>query len=343
MSDHPTVGIIGAGISGLACAQLLARFQVKVTIFEKSRGVGGRMATRRFDTGITFDHGAQYFTTRDPEFASQVEQWRTTGVAAEWKGKIVSLENGVSTELNEPRARYVGTPSMNAIAKALATKLEVQTSATVQSILRNEGQWMVMDSTGSIHGPFDYVISSAPPIQTQTLMGELSPSLAQPLSSVVMAPCWAVMIQPLAPLGAAFDAAFVHGSPLSWIARNSSKAGRDNKEGWVLHASAEWSRQNLEEPAERIATSLVDAFWHTTRLSPQPLEIAIAHRWRYALPQEPLTNRFLLDHETKLGACGDWCGGPRVEGAYLSGRAVAQALLADAAGASLSDSPIPAP
>ena len=313
MSDHPTVGIIGAGISGLACAQLLARSRFKVTLFEKSRGVGGRMATRRFDSGITFDHGAQYFTIRDPEFASQVEQWCTAGVAAEWNGKIVSLEKGVCTELNEPRARYVGVPSMNAIAKALATGLEVRTSTTVQSISRNEGQWQVTDAVGTIHGPFDYVISSAPPVQTQTLMGALSTYFARPLTSVVMAPCWAVMFQPQAPLRAEFDAAFVHGSPLSWIARNSSKNGRDDKECWVLHASAEWSRQNLEDSAERIATSLGDAFWNATRLSPQPLEVAMAHRWRYALPHEPLASRFIFDHETKLGACGDWCGGPRVE------------------------------
>lgn len=343
MSDHPTVGIIGAGISGLACAQLLARSQLKVTIFEKSRGVGGRMATRRFDSGITFDHGAQYFTIRAPEFASQVEQWCAAGVAAEWQGKVVSLENGISTELNEPKARYVGTPSMNAIAKALATQLEIRTSTTVQSISRNEGQWQVTDTAGSIHSPFDYVISSAPPAQTLTLMGELSTSFVQTLPTVVMAPCWAVMIQPQATLRTEFDAAFVHGSPLSWIARNSSKSGRDNKECWVLHGSAEWSNQHLEESAESIAISLVDAFWNATKLAPLPLEFAIAHRWRYALPQETLTSQFLFDHKARLGVCGDWCGGPRIEGAFLSGRAMAQALLADAVGASLSDSPTSAP
>lgn len=332
MPKMPTVGIIGAGISGLACAQLLARSRVKVTNFEKSRGVGGRMATRRLDSGITFDHGAQYFTTRDPEFASQVEQWCGSGVATEWKGRIVSLENVVCTELNEPRSRYIGVPSMNAIAKALATGLEVRTSTTVQSISRIEGQWQVTDATGAIHGPFDYLISSAPPVQTQTLMGELSQFLAPLLSSVVMLPCWAVMIQPQSPLRIEYDAAFVNESPLSWITRNSSKAGRDNNESWVLHGSAEWSRQNLEDSAERVATSLVDAFWNATRLSPQPLVLAIAHRWRYALPQEPLSSRLLLDHETKLGACGDWCGGPRVEGAYLSGRAMAHALVAQFAG-----------
>jgi predicted NAD/FAD-dependent oxidoreductase len=123
-----------------------------------------------------------------------------------------------------------------------------------------------------------------------------------------------------------FDAAFVHDSPLSWIARNSNKPERHGAEGWVLHASAAWSRTHLEDSAEVIAKTLVEEFWHAIAQSPQPLEFVIAHRWRYALPQEPLPHRYVLDPNLNLAACGDWCGGPRVEGAFLSGLALGEAV-----------------
>jgi predicted NAD/FAD-dependent oxidoreductase len=135
------------------------------------------------------------------------------------------------------------------------------------------------------------------------------------------------MIQMREPLQIPFDAAFVHNSPLSWIARNSSKPERDAADCWVLHASAKWSRDHLEESTDTIAETLVEQFWQATQLAPQPLQFMVAHRWRYALPDEPLSQRYVLDWDLKLGACGDWCGGPRVEGAFLSGLAMAKAVL----------------
>jgi predicted NAD/FAD-dependent oxidoreductase len=322
-----TVGIIGAGITGLTCAQTLHSFGVRVTVLEKSRGVGGRVATRRIDSGVTFDHGAQHFTVRDPAFRSQVKRWCEAGTANLWRGRIVALKQGIVTDLHEPRERYVGVPGMNAIAKSLATGLDVHTNVTAQSIARSHGAWQVQDTLGIQYGPFDVLISTAPPPQTAKLFGNQSAAIESSLSSVTMDPCWAVLLQMCERLQTPFDAAFVHDSPLSWIARNSSKPGRHASDCWVLHASPKWSRDHLEESVETIAKTLDAEFWQVIAQLPQPLEFAIAHRWRYALPQEPLPQRYLLDGDLKLGACGDWCGGPRVEGAFLSGLALAEAVL----------------
>lgn len=327
MSTRLSVGIIGAGVAGLACARRLHDSGISVTLLEKSRGVGGRIASRRLDSGVAFDHGAQYFTVYDQEFDKQVQQWCASGAAAQWNGRIVSLQEGVITELAEPRTRYVGAPTMNTIAKQLAADLVVRTAVTVESIHRVENQWQVNDATNASQGAYDFVVSTAPPIQSQKLLRGLSKCMEQEITKVVMAPCWAVMLQPNAPLEAAFDGAFVQASPLGWIARNSSKPSRQAKESWVLHASAEWSQEHLEESPEGVAPKLIEAFWSATNLPPQSLEWTMAHRWRFALPQNPLPARFLLDAEQHLGACGDWCGGPRVEGAYLSGRAMAEAIL----------------
>jgi renalase len=328
MQQIQTVGVIGAGIAGLACAQTLHSSGVEVTVLEKSRGVGGRVATRRIDGGVTFDHGAQYFRVRDTVFAARVRQWCAAGTAAVWQGRIVTLNQGVVTDLAEPQDRYVGVPGMNAIAKSLATGLDVRTNVKAQSIRRLDGRWQLEDATGTPYGPFDVVISTAPPPQTTGLYGDLAAILAEPFSLVTMAPCWAVMLRLRAPMQVPYDAAFVQDSPLSWIARNSSKPQRDAAECWVLHASANWSRDHLEESAETIAQTLIEQLWQATQQASQSLQFTVAHRWRYALPQEPLSPRFVLDWDVNLGACGDWCGGPRVEGAFLSGLAMAAAVLA---------------
>ncbi len=328
MKPHTSIGIIGAGIAGLACAKHLRAAGAEVCIFEKSRGVGGRIATRRTESGATFDHGAQYFTARDLVFDAQVKEWVAAGVAAKWQGRIVSLSRGIASELENQPERFVGVPTMNAIAKSLAAELNIRTSFTVQKIHRTENQWQIEDAAGERFGPFDLLISTAPPPQTVKLFGGSADQFGGPLEDVTMNACWAVMLQLREPLQTSYDAAFVNDSPLGWIARNSSKPGRPSAECWVLHATAAWSRVHLEEPAESIAGLLVDEFWRTANQAPQAYELASAHRWRFALPSEPLPQRYLFDPQLQLAACGDWCGGPRVEGAYLSGLALAKAIVA---------------
>jgi hypothetical protein len=128
------------------------------------------------------------------------------------------------------------------------------------------------------------------------------------------------------------DGAFVHSSPLSWIARNSSKPGRDpSTETWVLHASADWSCQNLEANADDVAKLLWSAFGQATQQPlPEPISLK-AHRWRYALAKQPLEIGCLWDSQMAIGACGDWCAGNKVEGAFVSGLALAGRILGHAA------------
>jgi predicted NAD/FAD-dependent oxidoreductase len=130
------------------------------------------------------------------------------------------------------------------------------------------------------------------------------------------------------PLGLAFDGAFVKDHPLSWIARNASKPGRPDHEAWVFHASPEWSRRHLELARAEAATTLLDCFRDATAASRLEPDLLLAHRWRFALPLETLREACLFDSKLQVAACGDWCGGPRVEGAFLSGCAAADRILA---------------
>jgi len=140
--------------------------------------------------------------------------------------------------------------------------------------------------------------------------------------------CWAAMVCSAGLRELLFDGAFVEDSILSWIARNSSKPGRlAGEETWVLHGSPEWSDQHIDEPPDSVLPEMLDAFHKATGVPVLPYTFATCHRWRYALPPDPLADRCLFDSTQLLGACGDWCLGPRVEAAWLSGARLAERIL----------------
>ncbi|MCP3144727.1 NAD(P)/FAD-dependent oxidoreductase [Pyxidicoccus xibeiensis] len=325
---RPRVAVIGAGISGVALARALHSAGYPVQVFEKSRGAGGRMATRRTEDGGAFDHGAQYFTARDALFQEQVRRWMDAGLAAEWNGVIGTLEHGRVTRSEREHTRYVGVPGMGAGVKQLAEELALHREVRVERLEREGPAWRLFAESGPVPGVFDVVVAAVPAPQAVPLLAG-APGLAARAGSVRMQPCLAVMARFASSVELEVDAAFVHGSPLSWIAREEGKPGRrtvhPGEERWVLHGSPEASREALEDAPEQVATRWVEAFAAATGRDMRPVE-AVAHRWRYALPAPAREESFLFDAASGLGACGDWCGGPRVEGAFLSGVALARHL-----------------
>ncbi len=324
LSDStPTIAVVGSGISGLMCARTLADHGFKVTVFEKSRGVGGRMSTRRTPENLQFDHGAQYFTARDQRFKRYVKSWIHDGLVANWGGSIVVLENGQITERKSGTDRFVGVPGMNAVGKHLAKGLDIRLQTQVESLDRESGRWRLCSNDGAELGRYDVAIVSAPAAQSARLLSAV-PSLAKSCAQTEMHGCWALMLAFSQPLNPDFDGAFVHNSAVAWVARNRAKPGREgDAETWVVHASAEWSERHIEENASTAQERLLSEFWKATGATPRKPEHTQAHRWRFAIPSTPLSDSCLFSTAMQVGACGDWCGGPRVEGAFLSGMAVA--------------------
>lgn len=328
------VAVVGAGLSGLACARALADHGHRVRVFEKSGGPGGRMATRRAGPW-RFDHGAQYFTVSDVRFRRVVDAWRAEGLVASWPGRIAVLDEGAVTFKGNTPERFVGVPGMRAVGEYMAEPLEIVWRSRVKTVERRAGQWQLTGARGAELGAFDAVVVSAPAPQTAVLLEDAAPGMSAMVRSVDMAPCWAVMTGFDRPLGLGFDGAFVKASPLSWVARDTSKPGRTHTgsgtEAWVLHGGPDWSRAHLELDPAAAAARLLDAFRSVSGTELEPVHVE-AHRWRYALPTDPIVDRCLFDPNLGLAVCGDWCGGPRVEGAFLSGSAAAGRLLAWSAG-----------
>ena len=326
------IAIVGAGLAGLSCAQALLQAGHTVHVFDKSRGPSGRMSTRRAedDNGPwQCDHGAQYFTARDPAFRAEVARWQQAGVAALWDARLASFDGNAWTTSATPLERFVGTPRMTSPAAWLVQHLGepalAQWQTTVQRLDHTEGGWAITSAEHGLHSPrYSAVLLAVPAPQAVPLLAPVAPAGAALAASARMRGSWAVMLRYASPVTLPWEGAFINTGPLRWVARDSSKPGRTGQETWLLHASPEWSEAHIEDSAEAVTTALLAAF--AALGGPAPLA-ATAHRWRYADTEAPLTQGSWWDASLRLGLCGDWLRGGKVEGAWLSGRALAQQVL----------------
>ncbi|MCH9688156.1 MAG: NAD(P)-binding protein [Deltaproteobacteria bacterium] len=320
--DSPRVGVVGAGAAGALCARMLTDRGLSVVVFDKGRGAGGRMSTRRIDAA-RFDHGAQFFTARDPQLAPRIEQWERAGIVQRWEGPFVRIESGRVVPETPVEPRWVAKPGMNALVKHLLSGLDVRFGQRAMAVRRRGQTWQVeLDNESS--AVFDLVVIAIPAPQAVALLTEV-PSLRESMGAVRAAPCWAAMFNGTGRPGPSWAAAKVDDPTISWIARNETKPDRPSAPQWVVHASPQWSRAHLEDSAATVKVALAA---ETARIIGEDhlAGDGWAHRWRYALVETPVGVPCLL--ESEVGVCGDGLLGGRVESALLSGAALAQRVLA---------------
>jgi hypothetical protein len=243
---------------------------------------------------------------------------------AEWIGRIVRFEDKTVID-NSPQPRYVGMPGMSAMAVDLAVGLCVRTATQITAVTHGAVGWTIATEANETVGPFETIVITLPAPQTAALLG--SHHFGAVASTVKMTPCWTVMAAFESRVALLWDGAFVHDSPLAWVARNSSKPGREREaDCWVLQASPEWSADHLEAPADRVSKDLFEAFESVIAGPLPPQRYVAAHRWRYGQCSEPDERRMLFDPGLGLAVCGDWLAGGRVEGAFLAGFRAADAI-----------------
>lgn len=319
------VAVVGAGFAGLSAARALRTRGHEVSVYEKQRVPGGRNATRKpagielprglSGASLSFDHGAQYFTARDDRFSAVVAEWLRDRVAAQWSGRIVSFDAEGWEDVEDSINRYVGTPGMSALTGAMTDGLDVIYDRSI-------------DALAPVLERVDHVVIAVPAPDAAALVAHV-PGLAARISPVVMKPSWTVMAAFEDRVAARFDAAFIHGSPLGWIARNSSKPKRDWKvDTWVLQATTNWSEAHVDDRPDDVGAFLMEAFEDLVRAGLPRAFYATVHRWRYATADPPLALGAIHDPDARITVCGDWCKGSRIEDAFLSGLEAAQ-LIAD--------------
>lgn len=332
------IAIIGAGIAGASCARTLQDHGHTVQVLDKSRGVGGRMSTRRLEWHdgngqahqLSFDHGAGGFEVRSAEFAAFVAQAQRAQLLQPWQPVLAH-----ATAQND---LWVAVPDMPALCRALLAGVKVQTHCQIERLTRNRHGWQLESAGQIVASDLDAVIIAIPPPQAATLLQPIRPDWAEQATQLPLLPDWTLM--GLSSTRSAQTDAWQLAHPadgiLASVSRGCSKPGRTEPAGmtqWVVHASAEWSARHIETPAAEVQAQLQHAL---ARWLGQPPEwhYLTVHRWRYAVGPagaQPVAGHCWWDAHLGLGVCGDAWAGRGVEAAWHSAQALAAAVSKDTA------------
>ena len=320
--------IVGAGIAGLTAARSLRSLGKSVLVLEKSRGLSGRAATRRWD-GLPVDHGAQFFTARSPEFSAQVEEWKQRGVCFEWaRGLHRATDRGLLAPDGDNFPRYACHEGMTALGRDLVGKDEgfVLRERKVAKLEVDSLGWEARTEDGQTFRTRALVMTPPAP-QSATLLEHAAPEAASFLTSIPIAPCLALVARyprrdlPWHGIQSPDDAI------ASWIGNDSSKRPdlHANATVVVIHASPRFSEENFGHEEENIANAILKA---ASKLADTDLAGPSAfflQRWRYALgSRDGAEPARLIEGPAPLILAGDAVAGGKIEGAWLSGREAAR-------------------
>lgn len=319
---HETI-ILGAGLAGLTAAGTLRRAGREVMILEKSRGLGGRAATRRWD-GLPVDHGAQFFTARSPEFQKQVDDWSARGVCHEWTRGFHQYRDGrLSAPEDGSFPRYVCRQGLSALGRALAAtaNARIERQAKVATILCEHDVWIVACEDGREFRAKHLVVTCPPP-QGAGLLETAAPAAAELLRGIPMEPCLAV--------AARFPRRDIkwHGiqsddPAVSWIGHDTSKrpVRHDGHTIVVVHASSAFSRDHYETPEKDAVGTLLDRASEISVTDLRDPEAFFLQRWRYAQAVIPRDGEraVFCDSPAPLTLAGECFAGGKIEGAWVSG------------------------
>lgn len=316
MTNLSSTGVIvvGAGIAGLACARVLADAGLAVTVLDRGHRVGGRMASKTVG-GRLVDTGASYFTAGDPDFTALAEDWRDRGLAREWTDTFTVLGDGPAEAKTGPM-RWGAPRGLRSLMEDLATGLSVE-RAEVHTVA--EGRSLAVDGR-----PAQAVVLAMPDPQARRLLAADSPT--RTVVDRDYAPTLALVASwPKRIWAADFHGAFVSGDDaVAWIADDGHRRG-DGAAVLVAHSTVELAPQHLDRP-EQATGPMLDNVLRLLSVSTPPAS-TLMHRWSYAQPANPRGQDHYLG-ENGVGVCGDgWAAKPRVEGAWLSGRALAHSLV----------------
>jgi len=330
---HTPVLIVGAGLAGLAAARELQKSGRPFLVTEKSRGLGGRAATRRWVHGPV-DHGAQFFTVRSPEFRAQVDDWLSRGLCFEWtRGFHQWTRGGLQEEPSDHHPRFACHNGMSVLSRDLADGCDEQ-------ILRNERLVRLAPDGDVWAGEFesgriikaDAVLLTAPAPQAALLLGEAAPEAATSLASHTMSPCLALAAR-YARQGLPWRGIQFAGHPvLSWVGHDTSKRPDSHRGSTilVLHANPEFSEANYTAPPEEMTATMLAALSEATGADFANPTDTFFHRWRYSqavVAAGAATGVLSWSGPAPLLVAGDAVGGGKIEGAWLSGRAAGRKII----------------
>lgn len=322
------IAIIGAGLSGLTLATYL-QTNANVHLFEKSRGVGGRLATRRAEP-YQFDHGAQFFTVKTDAFRCFIQPMLSQGIIKPWPAKFVEISERTICHRRvwqDHPEHYVGVPTMNAMAKYLSKNLTITHDTRVQSVVKDKQRWCLINQENESLGYYDWVISTVPAQQALELLPD-DCDFYQQLNSVNMQACFSLMLGFENDLCLDFDAALVRNEDVSWLSINSNKPHRNTAFSLLINSTNQWANKHIDDDKQKVLSYLIQQASQIIQRDLNQANHQAIHAWRYANIAKQSSNQpYFIDENRQLAVAGDWLIQGRVEAAFTSGANLAQHLL----------------
>ena len=320
------IAIIGAGISGLILANEIKDI-AKITIFEKARGVGGRMASR-YNQDFNFDFGAQFFTAKNPEFILYLKKFIDDKIVENWQGKFVEIDGNKITYnrlWNDSNPHFIASPKMNSMAKYLANNLDIKLKTKITKIEINDKYLEIYNDENINCGKFDFIIITIPINQAIELIPSDFLNLAE-LKNKKMLPCFALMLGLKNKPKIDWDCAYLKNSKLSWIAFENSKPQRNPANCITILSRNSWAQDNLERDLNEVKSELISEFEYATNCKLDEIIFSDIHRWRYSNMEKQDTAKYYFDLKHSIALCGDWCIQGRIESAFISAMTLSSEL-----------------
>ena len=312
------IAVIGAGLAGITIASKMnEKFDVKV--FEKSRGVGGRMSTRQ-ETSFIFDHGAQFFKIKTTDFKKFLSELFSQQIIKPWNFRLAYFDGQNLSKIKFIRDEdkfYVGVPNMDSIIKHLSKNCNVILNTKIERIKKQNDKWNLYDQNKRSYGSYDWVVLSLPAQQSLELITEKI-SFYPLIEKIKMKGCFSLMVGMSEPLNLDYDAALIENEDIAWFAVNNSKPSRMNNNCLLINSSYEYASKNINTSKDKVLRHLLNIsskFINNDLLKSNIIKI---HEWRYVEAKCSPKEDYFIDHKKKVAVCGDWFINSRVEGAFLS-------------------------
>lgn len=322
------VAVIGAGIAGMVIANQLKKY-AQVVVFDKARGVGGRMASRQNnnpDSEFCFDFGAQFFNAKTQEFKNFLQPYIDEGLVVKWNAKFVEIDGNKvlrSRMWEDSPEHYIIMPKMNSLCKKIAQELDVRLQHRITKIVKKGDLVNIFDDKDNNLGEFDLVIVAVPPKQAIEILPR-DFKFRNKLLKKKMVGCFAVMLGFAEPLAVDWDVAYLKNSKLSWIAKEGSKPHRKGSSGLTFLSRNAWAEANLDRNLEEVKEELLSELAYATDVALPKILHSDIHRWLYANIDKQVGEKFYFDWNSRIALCGDWFIRGRIEAAFLSATLLAQ-------------------
>jgi len=320
------IAVIGAGLAGITIAlKINKKFDVKV--FEKSRGVGGRMSTRQ-ETPYFFDHGAQFFKIKTSDFKNFLSELFSQQIIQPWSFRLAYFDRQNLSKIKLIKHEdkfYVGVPNMDSIIKYLSKNCNVILNTKIERIIKENDKWNLYDQNKKLYGSYDWVVLSLPSQQSLKLITE-KVSFYHLIERIKMKGCFSLMVGMSKSLNLDYDAALIKNEDLAWLAVNNSKPSRMNNYCLLVNSSYDYALKNINTSKEKVLKHLLNISSKFINYNLSKSNMIKIHEWRYVEAKCSPKENYFIDYKEKIAVCGDWFINSRVEGAFLSANELAKKI-----------------